>query len=185
MNVSFADCEEQAVWAQQVPLDLQALSLGEGSEHGLELTGVTGSVVGLDASTFNGEGAIVSLNSIGPGFVLSDVEGHVSGQGGIVGEGNEDIVLERIHLTGAPGIDVDRTSGSLLTSPFRRRFWNGVHFSPRSLLDSLVVERLNISGYSVGLSFIPTPAKSAPRSSSATLTSWSPVPWPPSISCSP
>ena len=164
VNVSFADCEEQAVWAQQVPLDLQALSLGEGSEHGLELTGVTGSVVGLDASTFNGEGAIVSLNSIGPGFVLSDVEGHVSGQGGIVGEGNEDIVLERIHLTGAPGIDVDRTSGLFADITLQGEGSGTAFISHHGRSsDSLVVERLNISGYSVGLSLHSDPGEiSAP-----------------------
>ena len=74
-NVSFADCEEQAIWAQQVPLDLNSLTFDEGSESGLELTGVSGSVNGVDATHFNGQGAIVSLNNLAPGFVLSDVEG--------------------------------------------------------------------------------------------------------------
>ncbi|MBH35106.1 MAG: hypothetical protein CMB74_06650 [Euryarchaeota archaeon] len=163
-NVSFADCEEQAIWAQQVPLDLNSLTFDEGSESGLELTGVSGSVNGVDATHFNGQGAIVSLNNLAPGFVLSDVEGHVTGEGGIIGEGNEDLTLERIQLTGAPGIDVDRTSGvfSDLTLQGEGSGTAFVSHHGRSS-DSLVVEGLNISGYSVGVSLHSDPGEiSAP-----------------------
>ncbi len=152
-NVSFADCEEQAIWAQQTPLQFNAITLAEGTDWGMELTGVSGSVSGVDATAFDGSGAIVSLNSLSAGFLLSDVEGEVTGQGGIVGENNEDITLERIVLNGAPAIDVDRTSGL-----FSDITLNGdgvgtaltTHHGRSA--DSLVVDRLNVSGYSVGVS---------------------------------
>ena len=160
VNVSFADCEEQAIWAQQVPLDLQDLTLAEGSDHGLELTGVSGSVTGVDALKFNGDGAVIALNNLASGFLLSDVEGQVTGQGGIVGEGNDGIFLERIHLIGAPAIDVDRTSGTFsdITLQGEGSGTAFVSHHGRSS-DSLVVEGLNISGYSVGVSLHSDPGE--------------------------
>ena len=152
-NVSFADCEEQAIWAQQVPLQFNGITLAEGTDWGMELTGVSGSVSGIDATAFDGIGAIVSLNSLAPGFVLSDVEGEVTGQAGIVGENNEGVTLERIVLNGAPGIDVDRTSG-LFSDITLNGDGVGTGFITHHgrSTDSLVVERLNVSGYSVGVS---------------------------------
>ena len=163
-NVSFADCEEQAIWAQQVPLDFSALTFDEGSDAGLELTGVSGSITDVDATQFNGEGPIVSLNNLAPGFLLSDLVGHVTGEGGVVGEGNDDITLERIQLTGAPAIDVDRTSGlfSDLTLQGEGSGTAFISHHGRSS-DSLVVEGLDISGYSVGVSLHSDPGEiSAP-----------------------
>ncbi|MEC8168691.1 MAG: hypothetical protein VX052_06700, partial [Candidatus Thermoplasmatota archaeon] len=37
-NVSFADCEEQGVWAQQVPVEFNDLTFGAGMDWGMELT---------------------------------------------------------------------------------------------------------------------------------------------------
>ena len=152
-NVSFADCEEQAIWAQQTPLQFNGITLAEGTDWGMELTGVSGSVSGVDATAFDGAGAIVSLNSLSAGFVLSDLEGEVTGQGGIVGENNEGITLERIVLNGAPAIDVDRTSGlfSDITLNGDGAGTGFITHHGRSAA-SLVVERLNVSGYSVGAS---------------------------------
>ena len=163
-NVSFADCEEQAIWAQQAPLDFSDVVLGEGTNWGLELTGVSGAINGIDATQFHGTGAIVSLNSITSSFTLTDVVGTVSGQAGIVGEGNEDITLERIHLTGAPAIDMDRTSGlfSDITLEGQGTGTAFISHHGRSS-DSLVVEGLDISGYNVGVSLHSDPGEiSAP-----------------------
>ena len=162
--MSFADCEEQAIWAQQAPLDFSDVVLGEGTNWGLELTGVSGAINGIDATQFHGTGAIVSLNSITSSFTLTDVVGTVSGQAGIVGEGNEDITLERIHLTGAPAIDVDRTSGlfSDITLEGQGTGTAFISHHGRSS-DSLVVEGLDISGYNVGVSLHSDPGEiSAP-----------------------
>ena len=163
-NVSFADCEEQAIWAQQAPLDFEGLTFDEGSDHGLELTGVSGTVAGVSAMNFNGEGAIVALNNLAPGFLLSDVEGHVTGEGGIVGEGNDGIILERIHLVGAPAIDVDRTSGTFSDITLQGEGSGTAFISHHGRSsDSLLVERLNVSGYSVGVSLHSDPGEiSAP-----------------------
>ena len=163
-NVSFADCEEQAIWAQQAPLQFSELTLGEGTNWGMELTGVSGSVNGVEATQFHGTGAIVSLNSIASGFSLTDVVGAVSGQAGIVGENNEDITVERVQLAGAPAIDVDRTSGrfSDITLTGQGSGTAFISHHGRSS-DSLIVDGLDITGYTVGVSLHSDPGEiSAP-----------------------
>ena len=163
-NVGFADCEEQAIWAQQAPLDFSDVVLGEGTNWGLELTGVSGAINGIDATQFHGTGAIVSLNSITSSFTLTDVVGTVSGQAGIVGEGNEDITLERIHLTGAPVSTWTAPQDSFRTSP-----WKGRAPGQRSFL---IMGGLQIRWWwkastsrdtTSVFPFIPTPARSARR----------------------
>ena len=84
-NVSFADCEEQGVWAQQVPVEFNGLTFGAGMDWGMELTGVSGTVNGVNATQYDGEGAIVALNSQPSGFTLTDVAGRVTGQAGVAG----------------------------------------------------------------------------------------------------
>lgn len=163
-NVSFADCEEQAIWAQQAPLHFSDLVIGEGTDWGMELTGVSGSINGVNATRFQGTGAILSLNSITSTFSLTDVSGTVSGQAGIVGENNEGITLARVHLTGAPAIDVDRTSG-LFSDISLEGEGSGTAFISHHgrSSDSLVVENLNITGYNVGVSLHSDPGEiSAP-----------------------
>ena len=159
-NVSFADCEEQGVWAQQVDVKFNDLTLGEGMDWGLELTGVSGSINGVSAIQFDGSGAIVSLNNQPSGFALTDVVGRVSGQAGIAGEDNLDITLERIELEGAPGIDVDRTSG-LFSDITLRGDGTGTAFISHHgrSSDGLVVEGLDVSGYSVGVSLHSDPGE--------------------------
>ena len=95
---------------------------------------------------------------------LTDVVGTVSGQAGIVGENNEDITVERVHLTGAPAIDVDRTSG-LFSDITLEGEGSGTAFISHHgrSSDTLVVENLNITGYNVGVSLHSDPGEiSAP-----------------------
>ena len=163
-NVSFADCEERAIWAQQTPLQFTDLTFAEGTDAGMELTGVSGSINGVDATNFQGADAIISLNSITSAFSLTDVSGEVTGQTGIVGENNEDITIERVHLTGAPAIDLDRTSG-LLSDITLEGDGSGTAFISHHGRSSasLVVEDLDISGYAVGVSLHSDPGEiSAP-----------------------
>ena len=163
-NVSFADCEEQGVWAQQVPVEFNDLTFGAGMDWGMELTGVSGTVNGVNATQYDGEGAIVALNSQPSGFTLTDVVGRVTGQAGVAGENNLDITLERIDLEGAPGIDVDRTSGTFSDITLRGD-GTGIGFISHHgrSFDGLVVDGLDVSGYSVGVSLHSDPGEiSAP-----------------------
>ena len=152
-NVSFASCDGAALWGQQVPLDLSNLVLEDGVDQGLDLTGVVGRVEGIDATAFSGEGAIVSLNAIRGGFEISGIEGLVGAAGGIVGEDNEDLVIQDVHLTGAPAIDLDLSSG-LIADVVLQGSGGGTavtaHHGRSS--ESLVFDNLTVADYSVAIS---------------------------------
>ena len=151
-NVTFMSCYGSAIWAQQVPLALANLTLLGGVEEGLEFTGVSGTVNGVDAHEFDGEGAIVSLESMTRGFILSNVHGNVTGSGGLVGNNNRDLDIRHVHLLGAPGIDMDASSGSIADVTLQGR-GSGTGFISHHGRSSasLVVERLNLSNYAVGI----------------------------------
>ena len=148
-NVSFADCEDQAIWAQQAPLQFSDLTFGEGTNWGMELTGVSGSINGVDATAFTGSGAIVSLNSLvwlcsgdlltpwSRGCCRREQRGHHP-------RTMYWTVLQELMLTAHPVCS--------LTLPQRGRCGTAFISHHGRSSDSLVVEQLNISGYSVGVS---------------------------------
>ena len=152
-NVTFANCDGPAVWAQQAPVDFTDLTVEDGVDQALDLTGVTGTVNGLDASAFNGTGAIVSLNNLRGSFSLTGLNGAVTGVGGIVGQDNLDIDVSDVVLTGAPAIDLDLTSGTLtdlvLTGTGTGTAITAHHGRTSS---SLTLENATISQYGVGVS---------------------------------
>lgn len=151
-NVTFLSCYGPGIWAQQAPLALTDLTVQEGVEDGLVLTGVSGTVTGLDAQRFNGDGAIVSLESMSSGFILSNVEGNVTGTGGLVGNNNRGLDIRDVRLTGAPGIDFDASSGSIRNVDLQGH-GSGTGFISHHGRSSagLVVENLNLSHYAVGI----------------------------------
>ena len=151
-NVTFLSCYGSAIWAQQAPLALTNLTFLDGVDDGLELTGVSGAVNGVDAYEFNGEGAIVSLESMSGGFLLSNIEGNVTGSGGLVGNNNRDLDIRHVHLNGAPGIDFDASSGTIADVVLRGE-GSGTGFISHHGRSSagLIVEHLNLSNYAVGI----------------------------------
>jgi hypothetical protein len=152
-NVTFANCDGAAVWAQQAPLRFTNLAFEDGVDQALDFTGVTGTVDGLDATSFNGTGAIVTLNSLRNDFSLSNLVGVVTGDGGIVGQDNQALLLTEITLTGAPALDLDLTSGTLrdltLTGDGTGTAVTAHHGRTSA---GLVVENATVAQYGVGFS---------------------------------
>ena len=159
-DVSFSDCEGAALWSQQTPLAINGLTFLDGVEQGLDLTGVTGTVINLDAHQFTGEGPIVSINSLRGNFQLSGLEGTVTGSGGLVGMDNVDIDLADIDLTGAPAIDLDLTSGTMIDVRLTGE-GSGTAFTTHHgrSSDHLTVENLSIEDYAVGVSLHSDPGE--------------------------
>ena len=152
-NVSFSSCDGPALWAQQVDLDLTNFVLEGGVDQGLDLTGVTGSISGIDATGFAGTGSILSLNTIRGGLTVSGMEGEVTGTGGIVGQDNVDLDVRDVHLTGAPAIDLDLSSGTLANIVLEGTGTGTALTAHHGRSSSnLVVENLSVTSYSVGLS---------------------------------
>ena len=151
-NATFSSCYGPAVWAQQAPLAFTNLTINDGVEEGLVLTGVSGSVAGVHAEAFNGTGGIVVMESMRAGFTLSDVEGNVTGLGGLVGNTNRGLDVRGVRLTGAPAIDLDASSGLLrdITLTGSGSGTGFVSHHGRSSA-SLVVDGLTVSDYAVGI----------------------------------
>lgn len=151
-NVTLSDCGGPGMWARQSTLSVSGITLGDGIEQGLDLTGVTGQVDGVHAHDFNGTGALISLNSIDGIFILSDVNGLVGGLGGIIGSENKALNLQDISLTGAPGIDIDRSAGSI-TNVHLSGDGSGTAmvFHHGRSLDTLYLTNLTIEQFAVGI----------------------------------
>lgn len=175
-NVSFANCDGSAVWAQQAMVDFDGLVFDDGVDQGLDFTAVSGDVDNIDALLFNGTGSIVTLNNMESGFTLNGIEGVVTGAGGLIGQDNQDLDLSNIILHGAPAIDFDLSSGIIadvtLTGEGTGTAFTAHHGRSTS---SLLVESMIVTGYSVGVSLHSDPGEiSAPlvlRSSSITASS--------------
>ena len=151
-NVSFSGCGGPGLWARQTPLSVNDITLGDGIEQGLDLTGVTGYIDGVNAQSFNGTSSLISLNSIDGTFALSNVVGFTGAAGGIVGSENKALNIQNINLTGAPGIDIDRSAG-MITDVHLSGSGSGtamVLHHGRSL-DTLYLTNLTIEQFSVGI----------------------------------
>ena len=151
-NVTLSDCGGPGLWARQASLSISGITLGDGVEQGLDLTGVTGQVDGVSAHAFNGTGSLISLNSIDGTFALSDVNGVTGGLGGIIGSENKALNLHDINLTGAPGIDIDRSAGTI-TNVHLSGDGSGtaVVFHHGRSLDTLYLTDVTIEQFAVGL----------------------------------
>ena len=149
-GVSLSDCNGDGMWARLSSVDVQSLSLGVGLEDGLDLTGTAGHVRGIESSSFDGD-YVVRMQSIDDGFHLSDSSIHAGQSGGVFAFMCEDITLRNLTVFGAPGIDLDETSGSLYDIALDGED-SGVGLTIRhGLTDPVVMEEVQIYDYSVGL----------------------------------
>jgi len=174
-NVTLSDCGGPGLWARQTSLSVSKITLGGGIEQGLDLTGVTGQVDGVHAHAFSGTGSLISLSSIDGTFALSDVNGVTGGLGGIIGSENKALNLQDINLTGAPGIDIDRSAGTI-TNVHLSGDGSGtaVVFHHGRSLDPLYLTNVTIEQFAVGLGLhLDTDEQATPlvvRSSSITAS---------------
>ena len=151
-NVTLTDCGGPGLWARQTPLSVSGITLGDGVEQGLDLTGVTGQVDGVNAYEFSGTGSLISLNSIDGTFALSNVNGMTGGLGGIIGSENKALNLQDINLSGAPGIDIDRSAGTI-TNVHLSGDGSGTAmvFHHGRSMDNLYLTNVTIEQFAVGL----------------------------------
>lgn len=149
-GVSLSDCNGDGMWARLSSIDVQSLTLGVGLEDGLDLTGTTGQVRGIESSSFDGD-YVVRMQSLEDGFHLSDSSIHAGQSGGLFALMCEDITLRNLTVSGAPGIDLDETSGYLHDITLDGDN-SGVGLTVRhGISEPVVMEGVQISDYSVGL----------------------------------
>ena len=78
-------------------VDVQGVSLGVGLDDGIDLTGTSGQISGVESSLFDGE-YTVRMQSIVHGFQLRDSLIHSGSNGGVFAFMCEDIVLNNLTV---------------------------------------------------------------------------------------
>ncbi|MAJ01992.1 MAG: hypothetical protein CMA10_06285 [Euryarchaeota archaeon] len=151
-NVTLTDCGGTGLWARQTPLAITDIVLDDGIDQGLDLTGVTGHIDGVHAQSFTGSSSLISMNAVDGTFLLSDVSGLTGAAGGIVGSENRALNLQNINLTGAPGIDIDRSAGTITDVHLSGNgSGTGMVFHHGRSLDTLYLTNLTVEQFSVGI----------------------------------
>ena len=149
-GVTFSDCKGDGLWARLSTVDVQGVSLGVGLDDGIDLTGTSGQVSGVESSLFDGE-YTVRMQSIVHGFQLRDSLIHSGSNGGVFAFMCEDIVLNNLSVFGAPGIDLDETSAKLHNIVLNGDN-SGVGLTIRhGLSEPIIAEEIQITDYSVGV----------------------------------
>ncbi len=151
-SVTLKSCNGIGVWARQINLDFDTITLADNVSTGFDFTAVTGSITNIDATMFNGDGTVLALDSIDDGFTVSHLNGSVGLVAGITGVNSRNIQMSHIQLTGSPGLDFDNSAGLLhdviLNGPGSGTAFINHHGRTS---DSLVVEDLVAFSYSVGV----------------------------------
>ena len=91
------------------------------------------------------------MQSIEDGFLLEDSTIHPGNSGGVFAFMCEDIIMNNLTVNGAPGIDIDETSGEM-SGIVLDGDGSGIGLTIRhGLSEPVVAEDIQISEYSVGL----------------------------------
>lgn len=151
-EVVFESCNGVGVWARQIELHFDVITLGSNVSTGFDFTAVTGSLSNVDATMFDGEGSILALDSIDETFTVSHLNGTVGGGAGITGANSRSIRMSHIQLSGSPGLDFDNSAGHIddviLNGPGSGTAFISHHGRTS---DSLIVEDIIAFSYSVGI----------------------------------
>ena len=149
-GVEFTDCNGDAAWIRLSDVDFNNVTINGGMEDGLALIGVTGQVSGLKTSSFVGD-STVRLESIDGDFIIEDSQISAGSEVGLIAFNCDDLILRNLELSGAPGLDIDETSGQLeQITAHGNGVGTGVTIR-HGKASSMMVSDLSITNYSVGL----------------------------------
>ena len=149
-GVEFTDCNGDAAWIRLSDVEFNNVTINGGMEDGLALIGVTGQVSGLKTSSFVGD-STVRLESIDGDFIIEDSQISAGSEVGLIAFNCDDLILRNLELSGAPGLDIDETSGQLeQITAHGNGVGTGVTIR-HGKASSMMVSDLSITNYSVGL----------------------------------
>lgn len=109
-NVALYSCGDRVMRAQSSHLELDGITLDDQSDIGLELFEATGHVLNLDAQTFAGEGAVISLDSSDQFLVKNAL---ISSNNPVKITDSKSVEFQNLTITGSPGITFDDSSGTI------------------------------------------------------------------------
>jgi hypothetical protein len=149
-DVTLSECNGDGLWSRLSTVEIDGLTLGTGLEDGIDLTGVSGQVTGIQSESFDGE-YVVRMQSIDDGFHIGNSQIYAGQSGGVFAFMCEELMLSNLTVFGAPGIDLDETSGELHDLVLNGDY-AGVGLTIRhGISEPVVVDGLQINDYSVGL----------------------------------
>ena len=149
-GVEFTDCNGDAAWIRLSDVEFNNVTINGGMEDGLALIGVTGQVSGLKTSSFVGD-STVRLESIDGDFIIEDSQISAGSEVGLIAFNCDDLIIRNLELSGAPGLDIDETSGQLeQITAHGNGVGTGVTIR-HGKASSMMVSDLSITNYSVGL----------------------------------
>ncbi|MCH1443163.1 MAG: hypothetical protein L7U53_04755 [Candidatus Poseidoniaceae archaeon] len=149
-GVEFTDCNGDAAWIRLSDVAFNNVTINEGMDDGLALIGVTGHVSNLKTSSFVGD-STVRLESIDGDFIIEDSQISVGSEVGLIAFNCDDIIIRNLEIAGAPGLDIDETSGQL-EQIYAHGNGIGTGVTIRhGQASSMMVSDLSITNYSVGL----------------------------------
>ncbi len=149
-DVTLSDCNGDGFWARLSTIDVQGIVLGMGLDDGIDLTGTSGQVSGINSSSFDGD-YVVRMQSINEAFHLRDSAIHSGENGGVFAFMCENILMSNLSVFGAPGVDLDETSAQMHNLVFNGDN-SGVGLTIRhGLSEPVVAEEIQITDYSVGV----------------------------------
>ena len=149
-GVEFTDCNGDAAWIRLSDVEFNNVTINGGMEDGLALIGVNGQVSGLKTSSFVGD-STVRLESIDGDFIIEDSQISAGSEVGLIAFNCDDLILRNLELSGAPGLDIDETSGQLeQITAHGNGVGTGVTIR-HGKASSMMVSDLSITNYSVGL----------------------------------
>ena len=148
----FDGCGDEAAWWRNLDVTASNLTVGPGAGAGLHLSGVRGAVDGLDASAHDGSGASLHLQDIDGGLRLVDLT-LVSGQStaALTGGPNRALDLDGVHITGAPGLDVDDSAGILRDVVLDGPGTGTAFIAHHGRTTPLEIHGLTVTGYALGV----------------------------------
>ncbi|HII96777.1 MAG TPA: hypothetical protein HA276_03710 [Candidatus Poseidoniaceae archaeon] len=148
----FHGCGDEAAWWRNLDVTASNLTVGPGAGAGLHLSGVRGAVDGLDASDHDGSGASLHLQDIDGELRLVDLT-LVSGQGtaALTGGPNRALDLDGVHITGAPGLDVDDSAGILRDVVLDGPGTGTAFIAHHGRTTPLEIHGLTVTGYALGV----------------------------------
>ena len=109
-NVALYSCGDRVMRAQSSHVELDGITLDDQSDIGLELFAATGHVLNLDAQTFAGDGAVISLDSSDEFLVKNAL---ISSANPVQITDSRSVELQNLTITGSPGITFDESSGTI------------------------------------------------------------------------
>jgi hypothetical protein len=149
----FEECGDYALWASASILDIDGLEIGAGSQTGVQLFGVEGTLHNLDASSHNGSS---------PSLYLIEQDSELSMTNLVLAPGDTDAAFMATHsrwldvsglsISGAPAVNISYSAG-LLSGLALTGSGDGtgvsIHHNRGSA--SLTIQDSTITGYSTAL----------------------------------